>query len=270
MKFADLVKPDTKKLNVWLDLSTYCNASCPQCHRTNKNGLGKVEWLPLVKWSLEDFVRQFPPGSIDEVAMFEICGTWGDPIMSKDIGKIAKYVMDNSEAEVHINTNGGMRTPAWWEDLGNYCGKRLTIYFDVDGINNEMHQKYRRGVDLQTVLDNMEALSSAGSIAKAFTILFKHNQKHVKDIRDMCMMYGAEHVHVIKSDRFLTSNKFEFINEDGEEDVLEAITNKSLDKIIQNPWINTASQNAHNRRDLDTITDNKLTDQQDDKTAYER
>ena len=84
------------------------------------------------------------------------------------------------------------------------------------------------------------------------------------------MMYGAEYVHVIKSDRFWSSNQFEFINEDGEEDLLEAITNSSLDKIIQNPWINTASQNAHNRHNLDTITDNKLTGQQDDKTAYER
>ena len=78
-----------------------------------------------------------------------------------------------------------MRSPAWWEDLGNYCGKRLTVYFDVDGINNEMHQKYRRGVDLQTVLDNMEALSSGGGVVKAFTILFKHNQNYVKDIKDM-------------------------------------------------------------------------------------
>lgn len=111
-----------------------------------------------------------------------------------------------------------------------------------------MHQKYRRGVDLQTVLDNMEALSSAGSITKAFTILFKHNQDYVKDIKDMCMMYGAEHVHIIKSDRFLTNDKFAFINEDGDEDVLEAITNTSLDRIIANPWINTAAKNAKNRK----------------------
>ena len=266
MQFKDLVKG----CRVWLDLSTYCNASCPQCHRTESNGLGKVEWLPLVKWSLEDFVRQFPPESIDEVSMFEICGTWGDPIMSKDIGKITKYVMDNSEAEVHINTNGGMRTPAWWEDLGNYCGKRLTVYFDVDGTTNEMHQKYRRGVDLQTVLDNMEALSITKARAKAFTILFKHNQDYVHDIKDMCTMYGAEYVHVIKSDRFWSSNKFKFINEDGEEDLLESITDKSLDKIIENPWINQAYDNAKNRHNLDKLTDNKLTEQQDDKTTYER
>jgi molybdenum cofactor biosynthesis enzyme MoaA len=201
--------------------------------------------------------------------MFEICGTWGDPIMSKDIGKITKYIMDNSQAEVHINTNGGMRTPSWWEDLGNYCGKRLTVYFDVDGTTNEMHQKYRRGVDLQTVLDNMEALSSTKANTKAFTILFKHNQDYVHDIKDMCMMYGAEFVHIIKSDRFLTTSKFPFINENGKEDVLESIT-KDLNHVIKNPWINKATDNAKNRRKLGVTINDTLKGQQDDKGAYER
>ena len=242
--FKDL----TKKCKIWLDLSTYCNASCPQCHRTDPNGLGKVDWLPLVKWSLEDFTKKFPPGSIDFVTQFEICGTWGDPIMSKDIGKICKYIIDNSNARVQINTNGGMRTPKWWEDLGNYCKERLTVFFDVDGINNEMHQKYRRGVDLQTVLDNMEALSITKANTKAFVILFKHNQDYINEIRSLCKMYGANEVYIIKSDRFLVNNKFEFINENGEKEILEEIT-KDVSHIIDNNWIDRAEKNMLNAID---------------------
>ena len=240
-RYKDLV--NSKKLKVALDLSTYCNASCPQCHRTSTDGLGKVEWLPLIKWSLEDFKRQFPEGSMNSLKRFEICGTWGDPMMSKDVGKITKYIIDNSEASVHINTNGGMRTPEFYEDLGNYCGKRLLIYFDVDGITNEMHQKYRRGVDLQTVLDNMEALSNTDAITRAFVILFKHNQDFVYDIKDMCKMYGAKKVMVIKSDRFLHSDKFKFTNEDGEEELLESIT-RNMNHIISNGWISRAEKNT--------------------------
>ena len=243
-RYKDLI--NSKKLKIWLDLSTYCNAACPQCHRTSTNGLGKIEWLPLIKWSLEDFKRQFPADSMSALKRFEICGTWGDPMMSKDIGKIVKYIIDNSEANVHINTNGGMRTPEFYEDLGNYCGKRLLIYFDVDGITNEMHQKYRRGVDLQTVLDNMEALSNTDAITRAFVILFKHNQDYVYDIKDMCKMYGAESVYIIKSDRFLVNDKFQFINEDGETEILEEI-DKNLNHMIQNPWIDNASKNMLNK-----------------------
>ena len=106
MQFSDL----TKGVKIALDLSTFCNASCPQCHRTDPNGLGKMPWLPLIKWTLADFTRKFPPGSIDFVDQFEICGTWGDPIMSKDIGKICEYIIDNSKSSIHLNTNGGMRT----------------------------------------------------------------------------------------------------------------------------------------------------------------
>jgi molybdenum cofactor biosynthesis enzyme MoaA len=231
-----------RKLVISLDLSTYCNAACPQCHRTDPNGLGKVDWLPLIKWSLEDFKRQFPQNSMNSIKSFNICGTWGDPMMSKDIGKICKYIIDNSEADIQINTNGGMRTPVFYEDLGNYCKERLIVYFDVDGTTDEMHQKYRRGVDLQTVLDNMEALSSTPASTRAFVILFKHNENYVYDIKDMCRMYGAEHIHVIKSDRFLVNNKFEFINENGDTEVLEEIT-KNLNHIIENPWIDNASDN---------------------------
>tara|TARA_B100000900_G_C20571446_1_gene713410 strand:+ start:685 stop:1476 length:792 start_codon:yes stop_codon:yes gene_type:complete len=242
--FRDLVSHAS--CNIWLDLSTYCNASCPQCHRTDQNGLGKVDWLPLIKWSLEDFVKKFPPGSIDMVERFELCGTWGDPIMSKDVGKICKYIVDNSNATVHINTNGGMRTPAWWEDLGNYCGNRLHVYFDIDGITNEMHQKYRRGVDLQIVLDNMEALSSTEARTEAFIILFKHNEKYVYDIQNLAKMYGAQSTYVIKSDRFLSNSRWDFINEKGEPEYLEEVEG-NVNHIIENPWIDTASKNMMKR-----------------------
>ena len=238
MQFKDLAK-GTK---IWLDLSTFCNAACPQCHRTDPNGLGKMPWLPLIKWSLKDFKRQFPLSSINMVNSFELCGTWGDPIMSKDVGEICKYIMDNSKATVHINTNGGMRTPAWWEDLGNYCGNRLTVYFDIDGSTNEMHQKYRRGVDLQTVLDNMEALSSTPAIAKAFIILFKHNEKHVYDIFRLARMYGASELYTIKSDRFLANSRWDFVNEKGDPDFLEEVEG-NVNHIIKNHWIDDASKN---------------------------
>ena len=50
----------TQRLQVFVDLSTLCNAGCPQCHRTSVNGLGKQDWLPMVQWSLEEFKTAFP------------------------------------------------------------------------------------------------------------------------------------------------------------------------------------------------------------------
>ena len=83
---------DKHELTIWLDLSTYCNAGCPQCHRTNANGLDKVYWLPLVQWSLAEFQKAFPVSSMANIKKFDMCGTWGDPMMNKDIYEIAKYI----------------------------------------------------------------------------------------------------------------------------------------------------------------------------------
>ena len=80
-------------LCLWLDLSTYCNARCPQCHRTDADGLGKAKWLPLTQWSIEEFKKMFPVETMTHIKSFDMCGTWGEPVMNKDIFKIIKYIM---------------------------------------------------------------------------------------------------------------------------------------------------------------------------------
>ena len=48
---------DKGDLGLWVDITTYCNASCPQCHRTNPDGLGKANWLPLLQWDIKTFKK---------------------------------------------------------------------------------------------------------------------------------------------------------------------------------------------------------------------
>ena len=128
------------ELTIWLDLSTYCNAGCPQCHRTNANGLDKVYWLPLVQWSIDDFKKAFPTSSMANIKKFDMCGTWGDPMMNKDIYQIIEYITLNSNCEMLIHTNGSMRDDDFWWNIGVLCGKRLTVQFTVDGINETEHK----------------------------------------------------------------------------------------------------------------------------------
>jgi len=57
MKLYKDLYDEGMKLQVFVDISTYCNAGCPECHRTEseRGGLGKVDWLPLVQWTAEEF-----------------------------------------------------------------------------------------------------------------------------------------------------------------------------------------------------------------------
>ena len=109
---------DDGKLRLWLDISTHCNAKCPQCHRTNADGLAKVDWLPLISWSIEQFKAAFPPSTFEHIEEVQLCGTWGDPMMNKDVDQIVYYILESSNnLHVIINTNGSIRNEEWWWTL---------------------------------------------------------------------------------------------------------------------------------------------------------
>jgi MoaA/NifB/PqqE/SkfB family radical SAM enzyme len=195
---------------MWLDLSTYCNAACPQCHRTNPDGLGKSDWLELVQWSLDDFKKMFPIETMSHIKAFDICGTWGDPMMNKDIFEICSYIINNSSASIVINTNGSMRSDEWWWDLAVLCKKRLKVVFTVDGSTQEIHSLYRQKTDLNTILSNMQTLSMGGSTAGVFTVIFKHNQDDLINICELVQSNGANEIVFVISNRFHRKGNTEF------------------------------------------------------------
>tara|TARA_Y100001963_G_scaffold157862_1_gene255418 strand:- start:4283 stop:5038 length:756 start_codon:yes stop_codon:yes gene_type:complete len=212
---------DKGDLGLWVDITTYCNASCPQCHRTNPDGLGKANWLPLLQWDIKTFKKYITREVLNSCDNLEFCGTWGDPFMNKDIWKICEYIIKESKAKIKCNTNGSFRNPDWWWDLGVLCGDRLTCYFDIDGIDQETHSKYRRGTDLELIKENLVSLAATKAYVKIFTVLFKHNQDQLADIMELGKECGAESIYVVPSDRFhWRVTPWTFINEDGEEEDL--------------------------------------------------
>lgn len=226
-------------LKIFVDISTYCNAGCPQCHRTDPNGLGKAEWLPLIQWNIEQFKTAFPLNLLKQTKILNLCGTWGDPVMNKDIKEIVQYIAKtNPNTDIHINTNGSMRDEQWWWELGIIGGKNLRVVFAVDGTNQEMHEKYRRFTNLEKVLKNMKALSDTRATSVGHTILFRHNQDHIKSIKTLCEKNGATSYMVTTSDRFDHEDSqegkyFYFRNEQGIDDVLEISTHTSENAFIQ-------------------------------------
>lgn len=206
-----------ESIRLWMDISTYCNAACPQCHRTNPNGLGKQSFLPLIQWSKEQFAKAFSPESMNKIAEFDFCGTWGDPVMNRDIFEICQYIIENSEKTmIHIHTNGSIRDETWWWKLGMMCGDRLNVVFAIDGTDQETHSFYRQGTDLELIIANAEALAETESSVETFTVLFKHNDDMVKDIQDLARSIGARRAYFTKSNRFhnkRNSDGYEFFKD---------------------------------------------------------
>ena len=251
----------TKKPIAWIDLTTYCNAGCPQCHRTNPNGLGKVDWLPLIQWKFEEFKQAWPVESLNTISKFEICGTWGDPIMVKDIYKICEYVINESDVFIQMNTNGGMRDTDFWWDMGLLGNKnRMQVIFDIEGINQEMHEHYRRKVNFAKLRDNVMSYTAARGNAFAHVLMFKHNEDYIDDIIKMAIEeWGCTDYMIQPSNRFNVKGYEDFIDENGKPARLEETTQFDHPQIKtkkspaplrdHNWWEKTGNELVYNRAD---------------------
>lgn len=235
-----------KNLKLILDITTYCNAKCPQCSRTNSidGGLEREKYVPLVHWSLPEVQLAYPKEELKNVDYVAFSPTWGDPMMNPNVYEIMDHFLDAlpNYSSLQINTNGSMRDENFWWRFGalaiKYPKKIFKVSFDIDGIDQEMHAKYRRNTNLQKVLDNMLAFSDNGvSNTVSQTILFKHNQNYMEEIKTLVKKYGSRSHQFVKSDRFRldeneTFKPFKFLNENGEKEILEW-----ADKPLENAYL---------------------------------
>ena len=78
------------RLELDVELTTHCNARCPQCSRTNEfNVSERKEWLPLNQVTIDDFKKWFPQIKIKH---FHFSGKYGEPGMCKDLKPIVEVL----------------------------------------------------------------------------------------------------------------------------------------------------------------------------------
>ena len=100
-----------------LEITTYCNASCPQCPR-NINGGEVNPYLTLQHLSRESIDKAFTPELCNRLRQVFFCGSYGDPIVHPDFLEIIKdFRRKNPRLWIYIHTNGGVHNTDWWEKL---------------------------------------------------------------------------------------------------------------------------------------------------------
>lgn len=238
-----------KPYNIVLDTTTYCNAKCPQCHRTNSTEGAKLSFqgkvtknLPLLHVPLEKIKKAFSPNVLKKCRNILLTPTWGDHMMHKHASEIIEYFLSsNRNVTVSVNTNGSMRDEMYWWSVcalalkykSRWSARRLSIIFDVDGTNQEMHNLYRRNTNLQKILNHIKVASEFKDyvIVETKTVLFRHNQEHLKEIEDLCKSYGSEKHSSVISDRFYDKqsedeNTYHFYDENNKKLTLHRVTDK--------------------------------------------
>lgn len=172
---------------VHLELTTRCQASCPQCDRMLPDrGYSKDYDLSLDQVQTmftHDFVRQ-----LDKVFA---CGTFGDPAAAAQCLEIFQWFRSiNSNITLGMNTNGGLRDTRFWMDLGQLLsGPRDYCVFSIDGMATT-NDIYRRGVMWHRVMLNAETFIKSGGRAHWDMLVFKHNEHHVDHCREQARKLG--------------------------------------------------------------------------------
>jgi uncharacterized radical SAM superfamily Fe-S cluster-containing enzyme len=138
-----------------LEITSSCNLTCPMCYAASGPGGQHL--------SLEDCKRQIDR-LVEVEGRAEVCQlSGGEPTIHPQFKELVEYALASDIDYVMINTNGirFARDPALVE-LAARHRDRLEIYFQFDGLNDDVYRKLRGEPLLQTKLAAIEALGKAG------------------------------------------------------------------------------------------------------------
>jgi MoaA/NifB/PqqE/SkfB family radical SAM enzyme len=186
-----------------IEVTTNCNAACPQCPR-NINGGEVNPHLPVVYLDRQTIDRAFPRELVSRLRQVFFCGSYGDPIAHPDFLDILRDFRSKSPTVwLYLHTNGGIRSPEWWTELASILNGYGKIDFGIDGLADTNHL-YRRNVKWDKVMANTQAFISAGGKAQWNYIVFRHNEHQVDEAKQLSQDMGFE--------SFLPRNTGRFFN----------------------------------------------------------
>ena len=207
--------PEYTNHSIDFALTTYCQAKCRSCARTNEQTGEKESWLQLKHMDLDVFRRTLESSPNIHIADIEFCGEFGDPMMHPQIDKFIETALEFAPS-VRISTNGGLRTPDWYESIAKKYKNRLEINFAIDGATHDVNWMYREGVDWHRAIDNMTSYMSAGGRGSWWFIIFEWNWQQIPVAAKMCKSMGVDFLNFkINTQTYglLDSNKLPMVKE---------------------------------------------------------
>jgi MoaA/NifB/PqqE/SkfB family radical SAM enzyme len=184
-----------------IEITTYCNAACPQCPR-NINGQGINPFMPLMHLARTAIDQAFTAEHCQQLRQIFFCGSYGDPIMHPEFLDILRdFRRKNPTLWLYIHTNGGVHDPEYWSEIARIMAGYGQIDFGIDGLEDTLHL-YRKNVKYSKVIQNAQAFISAGGRAQWNFIVFRHNQHQVEQVKTLAQEMNFFNVLIRKTGRF--------------------------------------------------------------------
>jgi sulfatase maturation enzyme AslB (radical SAM superfamily) len=211
-----------------VEITNRCQAACPMCARNIHGGIENPE-LKVNDWTYEDFVHIFPLELVKQLTSFVFCGSFGDPILNKDLDKMCLYVKEhNPDASISIHTNGSLRKSEWWAQLINSLPRRHQVVFALDGLE-DTHSLYRINTNFNKIINNAKAFIDAGGNATWHFIRFKHNEHQLDQCKALANELGFSDF-ITKNTRRFTNSNFKVVDDTGN---VTHLLEPTTDNVIQ-------------------------------------
>jgi len=182
-----------------LEISSHCNAACPQCPR-NYFGGQTIPTLPLTRWSMLEFKKMITIELLEQLDQVYFCGTYGDPMTNKHIVEMCQFLKEvTNKIRIGIHTNGGIGSEETYQELAQCTD---FIAFGIDGLE-DTNQIYRRNVKWPKVMRNTQAYIKNGGHAIWDYIVFKHNEHQINEANELSKELGFSEFNIKKTSRFI-------------------------------------------------------------------
>ena len=185
-----------------IEITTYCNAACPQCPRNNL-GVGINPHMPLTHLPRATIDQAFDTELCQRLRQVFFCGSYGDPIMHPDFLEILRDFRSKSPTLwLYVHTNGGVHEPKYWAEIASIMNGHGQIDFGIDGLEDTLHL-YRKNVKYNNAIANAQAFITAGGRAQWNFIVFQHNEHQVDLVKQLGRDMGFYNVLIRNTGRFL-------------------------------------------------------------------
>ena len=172
-------------------ITTYCQAKCKSCARTNEETGEKEDWLELKHMKLDVFKRTLNGSPNIKYSAIEFCGEFGDPMMHPQVDEFIETALTYAPL-VQISTNGGLRNSTWYAEIAKKYKDKLHIRWAIDGATHEVNWKYREGVDFNKAFENMKSYTEAGGRGDWWYLIFDWNWHQIPLARKLANDIGTE------------------------------------------------------------------------------
>jgi len=176
-----------------LEITSFCNLHCPQCPRYSADGFLNNN-LDLEHLNI-NILKNIQLDKFPNLKNIVFEGDNGDALMHPDI---LSFITFFKGYNIHITTNGSIRSNAWWSKLANI--KDLSVTFSIDGLK-DTNEVYRIGADFDKILSNANAFIKAGGHAIWKYIVFQHNESQIATANKLAATMGFSEFNTIMSER---------------------------------------------------------------------